>query len=206
MRRKDIYTGGLFGWSDFRDGISHPGVALGPVPVINRYNGRYSKSPKASTKYLLLTPKQTKEGMAEKQKLDHSVEINRTYIPREVIGFVNVSFERIENGETIDSTGAPEHWSWRVVNGAQLRGLYPDLHRADVRRARGDEEERERKRQQASSHEDALATVRKRLRDRDLDGESVSFLCAYAVGGEEDPRVVLPMSMLVLLLDDGERS
>lgn len=205
MRRKEICTGALLGWSDYRDGISHPGVALGPVPIINRYGGRYSKSAKVSTKYLLLTPKQTQEGVAEKQKLNDSVERNRTYIPGEVINFVNASFERIDSGEIIDSTGAPEHWSWQIVGGAQLRGLYPDLHRADIRRERGAEEERERQRQLTISHQDALATVRKRLRERGLDGETVSFFRTYAIGAEADPSMTLPLSLLVLLLDDGER-
>lgn len=206
MRRSEVHTGDLLGWSEFRDGPSRPGIALGPIPIHNHYAGKYSRARTPSAKLLVLAPNHyNAQGRAVARQVDALVEESKYAVPRDVIDYIESARKRLEDGETIDHTGAPEHWGWFCVASSLLRGPYPELHSADLRAAETRQKAINEENAREAAHRSALFRALQRLDERDLDRRRVAFHREHKIGGETDPLVLVPLSLLTMLLDDGER-
>jgi hypothetical protein len=205
MRRNAIRTGDLLGWSEFRDGPSRPGIALGPMPIHSHYGGKYSKAQTPSAKHLVLAPHQFSGGQLAARQLNELVEKGEYAVPSDTLAYVKATRARLEAGETVDDGGAPKFWGWHLVPSSMLRGPYPELHAADIRGARARQETVDEEDARAAAHQSALFRTLKRMDERDLDRRRVAFHREHRVGGEKDPLVMIPLSVLAILLNDGER-
>lgn len=212
MKRADMHTGDLVAWRDFKNGYADPGVIIIPQPVDTQYGGRYKLSRNGGAQYLLLSIKEHENGRAVRRILDGRVEADGTS-GADFWGLGNVVLEhaervreQLEAGEVVTSDDCPENWTLSRVTGSLIRGSYVEHHRADVEKRRGlqqraDEDERAR-----IANRTRLDKIKERLVVAELPSgmtDRVEFRGWKPT--EVNPLVDVPLSLLEMLLDDGDR-
>lgn len=217
MRRNEIKTGELVAWARGRDDDSRPGFTVGPIPVTARYNGDYLRTRgDRGNNYLVLIPTSGARATASdhhEKLINAAVEDGRTEpgadfwgLGTALLDYVKLAATTLEETGQINSDGIPDGWSWEIVTASLLRGPYPP-HRIEENKRRAEAQRVQYERDQVrQANGDRLARIKKRLVGRDLPSgfsDRVDFVGFKPA--EKNPLVAVPLSLLELLLDDGER-
>lgn len=209
MRRNEIKTGELIAWADSKSGPSLPGIAIGPIPVSRSYNDTYRKRD-TGQEYLFMIPIGWRDdGKAIKRALNISVDAGEEPdFDHGVRGAVNATLAMLETGERFASADLPipPGWGLRAVASQMLRGPYPQFRAIDVAKSKRTEELRQARERGWASNSARFARIQERLLARSLPSgmtDRVDFHEFQPSG--ENPLVEVPLSLLELLVDDGDR-
>lgn len=213
MRRVDMHTGDLVAWRDFKDGYADPGVIIIPKPVDTQYGGRYKLATRGGTQYLLLSIKEHEEGRAVRRILDGRVEVENATMGSDfwgvgttVLEHADILRERLEDGEVVSTEMCPKNWTLSRVTASLIRGPYVEHHRIDAAKRRQLAERNAEENARRETNKARLEKIMERLLARELPSGFTDRVRFRAWNpADPEPLVDVPLPLLELLLDDGER-